>query len=379
MKIGIMLRHFEQLEGGVKHYTRSLLPLLFKFGSQHQYTVIYQNPKLVGTYAAFPNVEEIVSRVPGTVLWDQVAVPWVTRNRHLDIIFNPKFTIPFFHKAKKIWVFHGSEWFVIPEVFEWHDQIYTKLVVPLYCKRADAFIAVAEAVKQDALKYVKCDAGKIFTIHNGYDPQKFYFITDQSRLQAVREKYRLPDKFILWVGQIGTRKNITRLLQAFAKIAHEVPHDLVFAGEQRKKQNAREAMSELAQIRELGLEQRIRFLGWVDHTDLPAIYRLAGLFAFPSIYEGFGIPLVEAMACGCPIVTATTCAPPEVVDGAGYLVDPLSVDSIAEGMRVVLQDPARRERMIARGLERARDFGWEKCARQVLEVFEAVGGKSKVT
>lgn len=376
MRIGIMLRHYEQLEGGVKHYTRSLLPLLFSLGAEHRYTLIYQNPKLLGTYAAYPNVEELVVRMPGTVLWDQLAVPWVTRNKNLDIIFNPKFTIPFFHRAKKIWVFHGSEWFVIPEVFQWHDQLYTKLVVPLYCKRADAFISVAEAVKQDALRFVKLDANKIFTIHNGYDPEKFYFIDDAERLQAVRAKYHLPEKFILWVGQIGTRKNITRLLQAFAQIAHEFPHDLVFAGEQRKKQNSKEALSQIATIKQLGLENRIKFLGWVEHTDLPAIYRLAELFAFPSIYEGFGIPLIEAMACGCPILTATTCAPPEVVDGAGYLVDPLDVGAIAEGMRTVLRDPALRAKMIARGLVRAKDFSWEKCARQVLAVFAAVGGAS---
>jgi glycosyltransferase involved in cell wall biosynthesis len=374
MKIGIMLRHYEQLEGGVKHYTRSLLPLLFSLGPQHRFTLIYQNPRLLGTYAAYPNVEEVVVRMPGTVLWDQLGVPWITRNKSLDLIFNPKFTIPFFHKAKKIWVFHGSEWFVIPEVFQWHDQLYTKLVVPLYCKRADAFIAVAEAVKQDALRFVKLDPNKIFTIHNGYDPKKFYFIHDTERLKAVKTRYQLPEKFILWVGQIGTRKNITRLLRAFAQIAHEYPHDLVFAGEQRAKQNSKEAMSEIATIRQLGLEKRIKFLGWVEHTDLPAVYRLADLFAFPSIYEGFGIPLIEAMACGCPIVTATTCAPPEVVDGAGYLVDPLDVDAIAQGMRVVLSDSVLREKMIARGLERAKDFGWEKCARQVLAVFDIIGG-----
>jgi glycosyltransferase involved in cell wall biosynthesis len=374
-----MLRHYEQLEGGVKNYTRSLLPLLFKLGSQHQYTLIYQNPKLVGTYAEFPNVEELVSTIPGTVLWDQVAVPWMTRHKNLDIIFNPKFTIPFFHKAKKIWVFHGSEWFVIPEVFEWHDRIYTAAVVPLYCKMADGFISVAEVVKQDALKFVKCDASKIFTIHNGYDPKKFYLITDPQKLQSVKERYNLPDKYILWVGQIGTRKNITRLLQAFAQIAHEFPHDLVFAGEQRKAQNAKEAMSQLAEIKALGLEHRIRFLGWVEHTDLPAIYRLSDLFAFPSIYEGFGIPLIEAMACGCPILTATTCAPPEVVDGAGYLVDPMSVDAIASGMRTMLSDEALRQKLVARGLERAKDFSWEKCARQVLEVFEAVAPAARVS
>src|SRR5690554_5919463 len=115
MKIGIMLRHYEQLEGGVKHYTKSLLPQLFTLAPQNHYTLLYQNPKLLGTYAGYPNVEELVMRMPGTVLWDQLAVPWMTRGRQLDVIFNPKFTIPFLHRAKKVWVFHGSEWFIIPE------------------------------------------------------------------------------------------------------------------------------------------------------------------------------------------------------------------------------------------------------------------------
>jgi hypothetical protein len=97
MRIGVMLRHYEQQEGGVKHYTKALLPLLFSLGSHHQYSLIYQNPKLLGTYAGYPNVEEFVNRMPGTVLWDQIAVPWITRNKKLDIIFNPKFTIPFFY------------------------------------------------------------------------------------------------------------------------------------------------------------------------------------------------------------------------------------------------------------------------------------------
>jgi glycosyltransferase involved in cell wall biosynthesis len=112
--------------------------------------------------------------------------------------------------------------------------------------------------------------------------------------------------------------------------------------------------------------------GWIEHNDLPAVYAAADLFALPSLYEGFGIPLIEAMACGCPIVTADTCAPPEACDGAAQLVDPLDVDSIASAMRTVLSDSTLRAKMIARGIERAKDFGWEKCAREVLDAFDAV-------
>jgi glycosyltransferase involved in cell wall biosynthesis len=368
MRIGVMLRHYEQHEGGVKHYTKTLLPLLFSLGSQHQYVLIYQNPKLLGTYAQYSNVEEIVARMPGTLLWDQIAVPWAIRNKNLDIIFNPKFTIPFFTKPKKIFVLHGSEWFAIPKHFKWLDQMYFGKLVPLYCRHADAFIAVAEAVKLDAVRYVHADPEKIFSIHNAIDPARFYFIDDPARLQAVRTKYKLPDKFILWVGQIESRKNVKRLLQAYARIAGDFPHKLVIAGEQRWSTEG-----ELSEVQKLGIGERLQILGWVSHDDLPAIYRLADLFAFPSLYEGFGIPLVEAMACGCPILTANTCAPPEVVDGAALLVDPYDVAAIANGMRVMLQDAALRASMVARGLRRAKDFSWDKCARQVLDVFDTVG------
>jgi len=367
MRIGIMLRHYEQQEGGVKVYTKRLLPLLFSFGKQHHYVLIYQNPKLLGTYAQYPNVEELSVGIPGTVPWDQIAVPWISRKKRLDVIFNPKFTIPFFAKAKKMFVLHGSEWFVIPEHFLRHDRWYFNMFVPLYCRHADAFIAVSRAVKADVVKHTGVDPRKVFPIHNGFDPVLFQPVHDPERLRAVREKYKLPQRFILWCGQIESRKNVARLLRAFALIKDEFPHQLVLAGEQRWS-----TKSELQVMRELHLEQRIQFPGWIDHGDLPAVYSLADLFAFPSLYEGFGIPLIEAMACGCPIVTADTCAPPEVLDGSGYLVDPLDVEEIAAGMRKMLLDPELRAAMIARGLERSKAFSWEQCAKQVLAVFESL-------
>jgi glycosyltransferase involved in cell wall biosynthesis len=368
MRIGIMLRHYEQQAGGVKVYTKRLLPLLFSMAPQHQYVLIYQNPKLVGTYASFPNVQELVASMPGTVLWDQVAVPWLTRKHALDLIFNPKFTIPFFTRAKKIFVLHGSEWFGIPEHFKRHDQIYFSLFVPWYCRRSDAFVAVSNAVKADVIKYVEgVTPDKVFPIHNGFDPTVFKPVRDPARLQAVRERYKLPERFILWAGQIETRKNIAGLFRAFALLKDEIPHALVLAGEQRWNSS-----TELRVARELGIENRIILPGWVEHNDLPAVYSAADMFAFPSLYEGFGIPLIEAMACGTPIVTATTCAPPEVVDGAAVLVDPLNPPEIAAGMRKLLADEPLRNKLVARGLERAKDFSWEKCAQQVLSMFDTL-------
>ncbi|HKT73572.1 MAG TPA: glycosyltransferase family 1 protein [Steroidobacteraceae bacterium] len=371
MKIGVMLRHYEQQEGGVKVYTKRVLPLLFTMGKEHEYVLIYQNPKLIGTYAQYPNVKEVAATLPGSVTWDQIAVPWVARRERVELIFNPKFTIPFFTRAKKVFVLHGSEWFVIPEHFKKYDQFYFNRAVPLYCKHSDAFIAVSNAVKADVVRYIGVDPAKVTPIHNGFDPGAFQPVRDPAKLQAVREKYRLPERFILWAGQIESRKNIARLLEAFARIRNEFPHHLVLAGAQRWSTD-----SEMSVLKSLGIENRLDMPGWIDHTDLPAVYCLADQFAFPSLYEGFGIPLLEAMACGCPIVTATTCAPPEVCDGAARLVDPLDVDDIAAGMREVLSSEALRAKLSARGLERVKDFGWEKCVREILALFNRLAPRS---
>lgn len=373
MKIAVMLRHFEQKDGGVKVYTQRLLPSLFAQGAQHEFLLMYQHPHLIGTYRAFPNVREICLSMPGTVLWDQVAVPWAAAKHDVDLIFNPKFTVPLFGRAKKVFVLHGSEWFVIPEHFLWYDRWYLKCAVPLYFRAADSFIAVSNAVKTDAVHATGVRANKIVAIHNGFDAATFRVVRDPARLREVTAKYQLPRQFILWVGQLESRKNIARLLRAFARIKDRVPHHLVLAGAQRFTfPMAAGVEQDLALIRELSLEDRVHFPGWISHADLPAMYVLADLFSFPSLHEGFGIPLLEAMACGCPVLTANTCAPPEVVGDAAVLVDPLSVDAIADGMLEVLTNADLRHVNVARGLARAREFGWERCAHEVLQLFESL-------
>ena len=148
----------------------------------------------------------------------------------------------------------------------------------------------------------------------------------------------------------------------------EIPQKLVIAGEERWR-----AKEDLELIERLDIKDWIHFTGWISHDDLPAFYNLADLFVLPSLYEGFGIPLLEAMACGCPVLTSTTGSPPEVVEDAGYLVNPIKVDDIAAGICEVLSNSELRSAMVVKGLERVKDFSWEKCARETLRVLEGVG------
>lgn len=368
-----MLRHLEQHRGGVKIYTHHLLQHLLSFDSGHEFVLMYKNPRLVGKYNSYANVEEVAMRVPGTITWDQIAVPWITWQYKLDVIFNPKFAVPFLARAKKVFVMHGSEWFVIPDTFLWYDRLYTRFMVPLYCRKSDAILSVTETVAKDVVEFTGVKRSKITPVYNGFEPDIFHVVNDAERLSEVRSRYKLPDRFILWTGQIYPPKNCGRLLEALARVRDQVPHHLVIAGEERWR--AKEA---LKVIEGLDLSDRVNFAGWVSHEDLPVLYNLADLFVLPSLYEGFGIPLIEAMACGCPVLTSKTGSPPEVVDGAAYLVDPHDVGNIAAGITGVLTSEKMRSTMTEKGLRRAKDFGWERCAREVLAVLERVGGDSEV-
>jgi glycosyltransferase involved in cell wall biosynthesis len=365
MKIGIMLRHVEQHHGGVLVYTHNLLREMLALETSHEFVLCYRNPDLIGTYGDGHRVREIAVQAPSALVWDQLAVPWLERKERFDVIFNPKFTIPFSSRAKKVFVIHGSEWFVIPEAYLWYDRWYTHTLTSLYCHNADAVITVSHVVKEDIVKFTGVKPEKVVPVHNGFDPNCFYVIQDSLLLKKVRQAYHLPEHFILWTGQIYPPKNLGRLLEALAQVKREIPHQLVIAGEERWR-----ARKDLALIKRLGIADRIHFTGWVSHDHLPAFYNLADLFVLPSLYEGFGIPLLEAMACGCPVLTSTTGSPPEVVADAGYLVDPLKVNDIAAGMYEVLSNANLRNAMVAKGLERVKDFSWEKCARQTLNVLE---------
>jgi O-antigen biosynthesis alpha-1,2-mannosyltransferase len=370
MRIGIMLRHYEQHEGGVKVYTQNLLPHFFSLRPQHEYILLYQNRKLVGTYGKYPNVRELAASLRGTVLWDQLAVPYLTRREKLDVLFNPKFTVPLLARTPTVFVIHGGEWLVIPQAFPWYDRVYARTALPVYCRHADAVITVSQKVKEDMVRATGISASKLFPVHNGFDRETFRPVRARECLDSVQIRYKLPKRFILWAGQIHPLKNVERLLEAFARIRDVIPASLVLAG-----QSAWQGERILRQITQLGLSDRVHLPGWVSHDDLPALYSLAELFVLPSLHEGFGIPLIEAMACGCPVLTSETGSPPEVVRDAGYLVNPYQVADIAEGMRTIMTNSRLRASMIQKGLTRAKDFGWDKCASETLAVIESVAAR----
>lgn len=361
-----MLRHYNQHSGGVWVYTRNILREMLALDTPHEFVLIYQDPRLVGTYANGNRVREIAIEAPSTFLWDQLAVWWIQKKEKLDLIFNPKYSLPLMAKCPTVFVCHGLDWYVMPWGSRWSDRLNHKYLIPMYAQKADAIISISNTVRQHVIKYLRVDENRVHTVYSGIE-EAFLKPISQQRLEEVRRAYRLPDKYIFYCGQIYPPKNFGRLLQAYAEVGPKLGIFLVVAGEHRWLSE-----DEVALIDRLGISPWVVWSGWIDHDTIPAFYAMAEALIFPSLYEGFGLPIIEAMACGIPVVTANRYATREIADGAGVLVDPEDVHGIADGMRRAVTDRPLRQRLIEAGRERARPFTWERCARQTIQVLEDV-------
>jgi glycosyltransferase involved in cell wall biosynthesis len=366
MRIAVMLRHLGLERGGIGTYTRELLAALLRIDTGNEYLLLYRDPRLLGSYAQHPNVEESVLSAPSALLWDQVAVPRAARKAGIDVIFNPKLSVPVLTRARTILIMHGAEWFVFPRSFSIPYRIYHEIFARIYARRSAAIVTPSHDAARKVQDHLSLPPSKVVAIHHGLAPH-FDRVTDRARLAEVRQKHHLPEQYILWVGQVYPTKNLPRILLAFAELRRRFPHKLVIVGSRSWK-----AERELMPIRSHGLEDDVIPTGHVPDADLPAIYSMASVLLAPSLYEGFGLCLIEAMACGCPVVTSRAGACPEVAGDAAALVDPCDVESIVDAVAVILGYPQVARMMVESGLRRAGEFSWEACARETLALFERV-------
>jgi len=236
--------------------------------------------------------------------------------------------------------------------------------------RSDRVIAVSESTKRDILKIVRTDEKKVCVIHHGVDAQ-FQPITDEEKLARIREKYGLRRKFILFVGVIEPRKNLETLVDAYLADSLSGEFDLVLAG------NLGWGYSTLMQkIANARAEDCIRMPGYIADGDLAALYSSATAFVYPSLYEGFGLPVLEAMACGIPVITSSFSSLPEIAGDAAILVDPHDRSALASALRKVLKDDRLRQDLSRRGRQQSQLFSWEQTARKTLKAYSRASGAS---
>lgn len=277
--------------------------------------------------------------------------------------------LPRFKSIKTVFTLHDLIFKAFPHYHLPRNRAYLSMAMPLFLKRADAVICVSEHTKRDAIKTYGVPADKLRVIYEGVHP-RFRRIVDLKTLSQVKDRYRLPDRFVLAVGTIEPRKNLITLFNAFKAIREEddnLIHEVIVVGRQGWLHEAT-----YRAVHELGLTGRVRFLTSVEDDDLVAIYTLAQALAFPSEYEGFGFPPVEAMACGTPVVSSNAASMPEILGDAALLVPPKDVGQWVAALKRALTDRALRVDLGTCGPARAARYTWHAAAEQTRRVYDDV-------
>jgi glycosyltransferase involved in cell wall biosynthesis len=379
MRIGIDYTAAARQRAGIGRYTRELVKALLTLDSPHRYTLFAATGGLPREdWQAKINRLTTISRSPLTVRNLPLSDDWLARLWHrlrlplpvelitgpLDLFYSPDFVLPPTRRATRtLLTVHDLSFLHYPEAFVPTLRRYLERVVPRSVARADHVLADSEATRADLIAHLGTAPEKVDVLYSGVDP-RFGPESKAGERERLEKRYGVGDQpYILSVGTVQPRKNYTRLIRAFASLRAEA--QLLIAG--GKGWLYEEIFAEAEE------HEAVRLLGFVEDEDLPALYRNAALFAFPSLYEGFGLPVLEAMACGTPVVCSDASSLPEVAGNAALLVDPLDIDVLTEAMARVLGDADLRQAMIARGLQQAARFTWERAARQLLDTLETLG------
>jgi glycosyltransferase involved in cell wall biosynthesis len=284
----------------------------------------------------------------------------------VDLFHATDHLLPRLSRVRSVFTLHDLVFCFYPQTHKPLNRWFLTLMMPRFLRAADAVIAVSESTKRDAMQTYDLDEAKIKVIYEGVNPR--FRRSSPGVISSVLHKYDLRERYILSVGTIEPRKNLTSLLEAYVAIRNQDSQlKLVIVG---KRGWLYEGF--FRRLSELGLENEVIFPGFVPDEDLPALYSATDLFVFPSLYEGFGLPVLEAMACGAPVVTSNTSSLPEVAGEAALLVDPNSVEALARAMRDVLDNRALRHDLRARGPKQAAKFSWEKAARETLTIYTSL-------
>ncbi len=365
MRIGIFTSWVDDpFYTGVSYYICGLANYLPQT-SRHEYTLVHfqENDNKI-----YERAKEMVFSFP-TFLPETIKTELGARfaSHAMDVIHIPwqvGFLMPV--SCAKVLTVHELTPIIFPEIQTRFWVILHRYFLPRILKKVDMVITVSESTKRDLIKYMSVPETKIKTIYQGVDTE-MYKVLPTSHIESIRRKYQLDFPYILYVGNIEPKKNIPTLLKAFSAISQGSKNDyrLVIVGKKLWKYQPT-----LDTVRVLNLQDRVIFLGYVPENDLPGIYNAASLFVFPSLYEGFGRPLLEAMMCGVPVIASNTSSIPEVVGDAGITVDPYDISALAMAINQVLTDDELRTTLIKKGLERAKLFSWQKCAEETLAVYE---------
>jgi glycosyltransferase involved in cell wall biosynthesis len=373
VRIGIDYTAAVHQGAGIGRYTRELVRALVELNGKHQYVLFAavggQLPGETIQPASVPMRTVPISDRTLAILWHRLRLPlWVELvTGQVDVFHSPDFVLPPVRRARTLVTVHDLSFIRYPQHADAGLEAYLSSVVPRSVQRADLVLADSRSTKDDLVELLAVQPAKIEVVYPGVDP-RFHPIEDQILLKEVRERYHLPSRFVLGLGTLQPRKNFIGLIEAFADLRSTIRDlRLVIVGGRGWLYE-----SIFATVERLGVEEKVIFPGYVADEDLPALYNLAELFVFPSLYEGFGLPPLEALACGTPVVSSTASSLPEVMGEAGLMVEATDIEALTGAMTRVLEDSLLREDMVAAGIEQAKRFTWERSAMKLLGLYKTL-------
>ena len=369
--IGLIAYALDRKPSGIGQYTLRLMEALSSSGCE---PLILQSGGWPENFR--PGSHQTIP-LPGTALLPlllslgQLQIGWHTRRMGLKLVHDPTGTIPLgFCPAKRVTTICDTIPLVFPEVSSVLERLIYQLWLPLVVKKMDALITISQHSKSDLQKHLKVPTEKINV--TPLSAGNKFRVLPRSEIETSLVRVGVERTYILSVGSVEPRKNLLRLLDAYHLLLKWSKRwRLVIVG----APNYWKSSPVVAKVERMGLQDQVQFTGYIPDEDLPALFNGADLFCFPSLYEGFGLPVLEAMACGTPVVTSNGSSLPEVAGEAAILVNPNNINEITSAMQRVLEDPELANDLRQRGLEQAAQFTWEKTAHETIAVYEKVLGE----
>jgi glycosyltransferase involved in cell wall biosynthesis len=349
--------------GGTEIYLRSLLEALARIDPRNEYFVFINRESALDPPISSPRFQPVhcavsASRRPARILWEQIVFPFMLGKYRIDVLFNPGFTMPLLSRCPSVTVFHDLQHKRHPEFFRWFDLPFWRFLLWISARRSRSLIAVSKATADDLERFYPGVCGKTVVIPHGVDPECFRI----GERRARNVNLAAGEKYLLTVSTLHPHKNLSHLMEAFQLFRNEHPQfRLVIAGLKGF------AVAELeSRRRDLGLEEFVTFTGWIPRNELYKLFECADAFIAPSRFEGFGMPILEALAAGIPTACSGIAPMNEISGAAAVHFDPDSVPGIAAAMELITDDPGFRKRAAIAGPERARQFDWDRTAELTL-------------
>ena len=373
MIIGIETHHAEKEGAGNCTYLQNLIKNLAIIDKKNKY-ILYCKNKDFSFYKDIQKINKnfrvVEIKVKNIFFRIPFFIGFKTYQDQIDVL-HTQYYCPLFSRAKRVCTIHDTIPLIYPKYFGWFEVLKQKFFLRFFTKLADKIITVSDSAKVDISKYLHIKKNKIERVYEGAS-NKFRVIGRNEGV-SVLKKFRIEDPYIYYIGRLDPRKNLESVIKAFSRIIKKSHNNLLLVIAGGKNSKYFDKLINL--VIEYNLEENVKFLGYISNNDNVELLNFAEFFIYPSLYEGFGLPVLEAMACGCPVITSKGSSLEEITRDCAMLVNPKSIDDIEDAMFVLLKDKNLRKELIRKGKEKVKEFSWQITARKTLEIYEHLANK----